>query len=252
MSKIKVGIVNYLNTRPLLYGIERSPVREEMELIGDYPSNVAKALVNGSIDMGLVPVAIIPHLKEFHIYTDFGIGCNGKVATVCIFSDVPLEEVTHVQLDYQSRTSVMLAKVLLKEYFKVDPEFIAATPDFREKIKGTVAGVVIGDRCFDQAKLSKYQYDLGEAWKAHTGLPFLFAAWISNKPLDKGFVQRFNEANAIGLDHIEEIVNDLDYKEFDLVRYYKENIDYNIDADKIRAMKLFLSKIRELEAVKEV
>lgn len=250
MSKIKVGIVNYLNTRPLLYGIERSPVLEEMELVGDYPANVAKALMNGSIDMGLVPVAIIPHLKEFHIYTDFGIGCNGKVATVCLFSDVPVEEVTHVQLDYQSRTSVMLAKLLLKEYFRVQPEFIAASHDFREKIKGTVAGVVIGDRCFDQVKRSKYEYDLGEAWKAHTGLPFLFAAWISNKPLDKGFIQRFNEANAIGLDHIEEIVKDLNYRDYDLVKYYSENIEYSIDADKIRAMKLFLSKIRELEGVK--
>lgn len=243
--------MNYLNTRPLLYGIERSQVLEEMELIGDYPANVAKALVNGSIDIGLVPVAIIPHLKEFHIYTDFGIGCNGKVATVCIFSEVPLEKITHLQLDYQSRTSVMLAKVLLKEYFGVQPEFIAASHDFRAKIKGTVAAVVIGDRCFEQAKLSKYQYDLGEAWKAYTGLPFLFAAWISNKPLNKGFVQRFNEANAIGINHIEEIVEALNFTDYDLVKYYRENIEYNIDADKIRAMKLFLEKIKVIEEVKQ-
>lgn len=241
--------MNYLNTRPLLYGIERSIFLEEIELIGDYPSNVARALLNGSIDIGLVPVAIIPQLKEYYINTDFGIGCNGKVATVCIFSDVPLKEVTHVQLDYQSRTSVMLAKVLLKEYFKVDPQFIAATHDFRDKINGRVAGVVIGDRCFDQAKRSKYQFDLGEAWKAYTGLPFLFAAWISNKPIDKGFVQRFNEANSLGMDHIEEIVRDLNYKEYDLVKYYKENIEYKIDAQKLKAMNLFLSKIKELEGV---
>ena len=252
MNKIKVGIVNYLNTRPLLYGIERSTVLEEMELIGDYPSNVAKDLVTGKIDMGLVPVAIIPHLKEYHIYTNYGIGCNGEVATVCIFSDVPIEQVTHVQLDYQSRSSVMLAQVLLKEYFKVQPQFIQAGPDFRDHIKGTVAGVVIGDRCFEQVHQSAYKYDLGEAWKAHTGLPFLFAAWISNKKLDDNFIQRFNEANAIGMDHIDEIVAKLQYKQYDLVKYYTRNIQYQIDDDKLKAMHLFLEKISQLERVGQI
>src|SRR5688500_8622220 len=110
--KIKVGIVNYLNTKPLLYGIERSPVLEEIELIKDYPSNIASALLKNEIDVGLVPVAIIPRLKYYELITDYCISCDGPVASVCLFSDVPLAEVETVLLDYQSRTSVELARIL--------------------------------------------------------------------------------------------------------------------------------------------
>ncbi|HSB92790.1 MAG TPA: MqnA/MqnD/SBP family protein, partial [Flavitalea sp.] len=119
MKKIKVGIVNYLNTLPLLSGIERSPVMSEIELVKDYPSKIAASLMDGSIDIGLVPVAIIPNLTDWYINTDYCIGCDGAVASVCIFSDVPLEEADSVLLDYQSRTSVQLATLLLKEYYKV-------------------------------------------------------------------------------------------------------------------------------------
>ncbi|MGZ5254978.1 MAG: MqnA/MqnD/SBP family protein, partial [Flavitalea sp.] len=111
MKRIRVGIVNYLNTRPLLYGIESSDLMEEMELVKDYPSNVARALLDGRIDMGLVPVAIIPKMDEYYINTDFCIGCDGEVASVSLHSDVPVSEIKYVLLDYQSRTSVQLAKV---------------------------------------------------------------------------------------------------------------------------------------------
>ncbi len=238
--------MNYLNTRPLLYGIERSSFLSEMELVGDYPANVAKALLENKIDIGLVPVAIIPQLSEYHLYTDYGIGCNGNVATVCIFSDVPISEVESVILDYQSRTSVQLAQVLLKEFYKVSPRIVAATDNFQENIKGTTAAVLIGDRCFEQAKLSKYTYDLGEAWKIHTGLPFLFAAWIANKPIPEDFIARFNEANKMGLNHIEEIVSDLKYEGYDLLEYYTNNIDYRVDEFKLQALNLFLSKMKQL------
>ena len=181
LDKIKVGIVNYLNTRPLLYGIDRSPVKDRIELDGDYPANLAKKLLSGEIDLGLVPVAVLPALKEYHIITDYCIGCDGPVASVCIFSDVPLEEATEVLMDYQSRTSVALANVLLREYWKLDVPRVDTRDDYRDRIKGRTAGLVIGDRALEQRRISPFIYDLGDAWKKHTGLPFVFAAWISNK-----------------------------------------------------------------------
>ena len=120
LEKIKVGIVNYLNTRPLVYGIENSPVMNDIIFTGNYPAMLAQQLISGEIDLGLVPVAVIPALKEFHINTDYCIGAEGEVASVCIFSDVPLEEADTVLMDYQSRTSVALAKLLLKEYWKLE------------------------------------------------------------------------------------------------------------------------------------
>jgi chorismate dehydratase len=78
LDKIKIGIVNYLNTKPLLYGIQHSPVSEQIILIEDYPANIARLLMDGSIDAGLVPVAVIPYLNEYHIITDYCIGANGR------------------------------------------------------------------------------------------------------------------------------------------------------------------------------
>lgn len=247
LKKIKVGIVNYLNTRPMLYGIEDSDVMEEMELIRDYPANVAKSLLEGTIDMGLVPVAIIPRMKEYYINTDYCIGCDGEVASVCIHSEVPIDQVKRVLLDYQSRTSVNLAKVLLREYFKIQPELVQAGENYQLEIKDDTAGVVIGDRSLRQRNISKYTYDLGAAWKAHTGLPFVFAAWISNKPIDPGFIERFNEANGIGMKHIQEIVNGIDFPDYDLKKYYEENIRYNLDERKLQALDLFLSKLEPVK-----
>src|SRR4029079_4288623 len=209
LSKIRVGAVSYLNTKPLLFGIKRHPVSKEIVLIEDYPSKIAQMLVDDQIDIGLVPVATTLRLKEWFIHSNYCIGSDGAVASVCIFSDVPMEAIKCVYLDYQSKTSVNLAKILLKEYWKKDVEFIDATgEDFREQIKGGTAGVVIGDRALEQRKSSKYIYDLGEAWKEHTGLPFVFAAWISNKKLPQNFAAAFNEANAQGLQSIEDVISE--------------------------------------------
>lgn len=241
--------MNYLNTLPLLHGIEGSHVMNEIELIRDYPANIARQLVDGSIDMGLVPVAIIPKMLDWHLNTDYCIGCDGPVASVCIFSDVPLEEAETVLMDYQSRTSVQLALLLLRDYFKVKAKPVSAAPGYQESIKGKTAGLVIGDRALEQRRRSKYIYDLGEAWKAHTGLPFVFAAWISNKPLDPGFVSRFNEANKEGLNHIAEIVSNIGYPVFDLGEYYTRFIQYELTPARRKALELFLSKIPVSELV---
>lgn len=247
LRKIKVAAVNYLNTKPLLYGFRTHEVSNQIEMVGAYPAQVAEWLINDEVDIALVPVAVIPRLKEHHIVAEYGIGCDGAVASVCIFSEVPLEQVEKIYLDYQSRTSVQLAKILLKEYWKSPAELIEAPGEtYRDGIKGTTAGLVIGDRALQQRKLSNYIYDLGEAWKAHTGLPFLFAAWISNKSLPIEFIKAFNEANSIGLLNIDTIVAETSYDVYDLKDYYTNCISYKLDLDKKKALQLFLSKVTTL------
>lgn len=244
LMKIRVGAVSYLNTKPLLYGIQNHPVIREIELIEDYPARIAQMLLEDEIDVGLIPVAVIPKLKEWHINTDYCIGASGEVASVCIFSEVPMEQIEEVYLDYQSRTSVNLARMLLREYWKKDVILINATgEDFRAKIKGTTAGVVIGDRALEQRAHSKYIYDLASAWIDHTGLPFVFAAWISNKPLPEPFIELFNEANKLGVENAKYVARYLDYPTYDLRTYYTKNIDYRLDDKKREGLKLFLSKL---------
>ena len=220
-------------------------MQEEIVLTTDYPSRIAQKLLDDEIDIGLVPVAIIPRMKEAHITTDFCIGSNGQVASVCLFSDVPLENVENILLDYQSRTSVQLAKILLKEYWNLQPVLTDAKEDFREHIEGTTAGLVIGDRALEQRKKSAYIYDLGEAWKNMTGKPFMFAAWISNKKLSDHFMQAFNDANQYGLSRLNEVVEKQSYSLYDLHKYYTENISYQLDKSKKEGLDLFLEKIRE-------
>lgn len=240
-SKIRIAAVSYLNTLPLLYGIEHSPVMNKIELKVDYPSKIAQWLIDGDVDVALVPVATIPHLKESYIVSDYGIGADGKVASVCLFSDVPVNEIKTVILDYQSRTSNELARVLLRDYWKISPDIVYSQKEYRQEIKGTTAAVVIGDRAFEQKKNSTYCYDLAEAWKQMTGLPFIFAAWISNKKLPADFIKEFNAANEYGVNHIEEVINSIENKQgIDLKQYYTQHIRYYLDNDKKKALKKFL------------
>lgn len=244
MEKIRIGIVNYLNTKPLLYGIERSGILERAELVPDYPSRVAEQLLNGQIDLGLVPVAVIPLLREAHIITNYCIGCDGPVASVAIFADRPLEQVKRILLDYQSRTSVALARILLKEYWKLDLELADMPGDLVDLPGGDTAVVLIGDRALEQRLVSYYVYDLGEAWKGLTGLPFVFAAWVSNKRLDPAFVREFDAANGLGFGHIDEIVGTNPFSAFDLNAYYSRYISFGLDSSKRSALELFLAKLK--------
>lgn len=214
-----------------------------MLLIEDYPANVARMLMEGTIDVGLVPVAVVPHLQEHHIITGYCIGCTGPVASVAIFSEVAIDKVEKVLLDYQSRTSVALARILLKKYWQIEPELIDTKSDYRAAIKGTTAGVVIGDRALEQRKVSPYIYDLGEAWIHLTGLPFVFAAWVSNKPLPAGFIEAFEAANKLGLANIDKVVAGIPYTVFDLHKYYTEHISYELTAEKRKGLEKFLSFI---------
>lgn len=245
-QKIRVGAVSYLNTKPLIYGFEQGRMQEEVELIIDYPANIASHLINNRIDIGLVPVAVIPSLKEHYIVSDYCIACNGEVASVCLFSDVALTEIKTILLDYQSRTSVALLKILLKEHWNIAPGLIAATANYEQDITGTTAGLVIGDRALLQRSKAKYIYDLGTAWKEMTGLPFVFAAWVSNKPIDESFIGRFNEANAYGFMHLDEVIGKNKTAAVDIKSYYTQFIKFKLDARMEEAKALFLRKLKML------
>lgn len=238
-----MGAVSYLNTLPMVWGLNQHDFSDGMDVTYNYPAKVAEALLNDELDVGLIPVAMIPRLRESHIISSYCIGATGPVASVCIFSEVPLEQVTHLYLDYQSRTSVNLARVLLQEYWNLAPQLLSAGEDFITKISGTTAAVVIGDRALIQRSVSAYTYDLAEAWIRHTGLPFVFAAWVANKLLPDTFIKRFNQALGEGFSHLDEIVQEAAYTAYDLKKYFTEDISYTLDDAKLKAIQLFHQKI---------
>jgi chorismate dehydratase len=244
LKKIRVGIVNYLNTKPLIYGLQKPPINEQIELVGDYPARIAEMLIKGEIDLGLIPVAVIPQLPHYNIVGDYCIGTEGEIASVALFSEVPMNEIKKVYLDYQSRTSVALLKYLMKEYWGINPEIVKATnEDYRKEITGTTAGLVIGDRALEQRKISTFIYDLGSEWRSITGLPFVFAAWVSTEKLPDDFIRLFNEANALGLQHIDEIVANQSFDLYDLKKYYTLHLSYQLDERKRKGMEQFLQVI---------
>lgn len=244
--KIKVGAVSYLNTVPLLYGIEHSPIFDDVELSVNYPSVLAQELKEGSIDVALLPVAAMSSIPDCRFISDYGIAADGNVASVAIFSQVPMEDIETLYLDYQSRTSVQLAKLMLKHHWKKDVELKQADEDYIEQIEDTTAGVIIGDRALEQLNNFEYVYDLSEAWKEHTGLPFVFAAWVANKELPKDFVASFNDANNAGLEKIDLIAANTACTYYDLKKYYTESIHYLLDEDKKKGLNKFLELVQTL------
>ncbi len=243
MGKIKVTAVSYLNTKPLLYGILNSPIADQIDLQLDIPSVCAEKLNSGEADLGLIPVAAIPELESPEIVTDYCIGTNGSVKTVCIYGDCPIHEMETIYLDYHSRTSVELTKLLLKDYWKLNPKLIPAKPGFQKYIGRKTGGLIIGDRTIGMEEQYSFVYDLGDIWKDHTGLSFVFAAWVSNRPLPTDFVKSFNEAMRKGVEAIPQLIFILPQQDFDLESYFTHNISYDLDTKKRESLSIFLNAI---------
>ena len=246
MVKYKVSAVSYLNTIPFIHGIKSSNIYDSIDLQLDFPSECARKLSEHEVDIALVPVAVLKQNPSFNIVSDFCIGADGDVDTVCLYSNVPLEEIEELLLDYQSITSVELLRILCREYWKISPKFQNSEKGFENKIEERTAALIIGDRAFTANKKYKYVYDLPEIWKEMTGLPFVFACWISNKNIDKNFLSEFNSALKFGLSEIDKAVEieKHNYPHCNNPNDYLNNkISYILNEEKRKGMKVFLSMI---------
>ena len=248
-KKIKISCVSYLNSKPFIYGLQHTSVKDNIELQLDIPSVCARKLIENEVDIGLIPVAVLPELKEHYIISDYCIGANGEVGSVLLLSDAPLNEIKTILLDYQSRTSVMLIKVLAEKFLNIKPSWKDGTENYENMISGTTAGVVIGDRAFYLKEKFKYVLDLALVWKKFTNLPFVFACWTSNKKLSADFIQQLNEAFASGLSHILEVAEEskIDHPSIDIRDYFENKISFTFDQEKKKSLGVFLQYIRELK-----
>jgi chorismate dehydratase len=243
---LKISAVSYLNAIPFIYGLKQSKLMNTIDLQLDYPAICAEKLIKGEVDIALVPVVVIPKLENAYIISDYCIGSDGEVDTVCLYSDVPIEEIQTIALDYQSRTSVALLKILLKEYWQVKPELNNTELGFENKIKGKHAALVIGDRAFELNTKHEYIYDLSAIWKKMTGLPFVFAVWVSNAKFSQDFIATFNKALENGLTDIDKTIA-LEGNNYQNCKnpedYLNHKISYLLDAEKQKGMALFLEKL---------
>jgi chorismate dehydratase len=250
MDKTRVSVVSYLNSKPFLYGLQHSPIAEKISITSDIPSKVAGKLAFNQTDIGLIPVAGLEDLDEYKIIGNYCIGAVGKVKTVVLVADVPIDEVETVLMDYQSRSSVLLAKVLAKFYWKKQFRWENTCNDFQNvSIGGKTAGVVIGDRVFEIENRFRFVYDLSEEWQKFTGLPFVFAVWAANKKIDPAFENEFNSALELGLKALNTIckTEQANYPGVDIAGYFDQNISFELNQQKRDGMKRFLELARKLE-----
>lgn len=242
-QRIRVSCVSYLNSLPFIYGLQQHPISEQIELTTDIPSSGARKMIDGTADLGLLPVAVLPMIPKAIILKPYGIGADGDVRSVMLFSEVPLDEIETILLDYHSRTSVLLVQKLANQFWKIAPQFLPAQPGFETEVKGNVAGLVIGDRALAMHGSFHYSYDLSLEWKKFTGRPFVFACWVANRPLENDFVNAFNEALGYGLTHLETIPQLDEYpplSRVDAIRYLRENIQHRLTDPHWEAMDVFL------------
>jgi chorismate dehydratase len=243
---LNVSIVSYLNTAPFMYGLEHMGLmnHEEIRISKDYPAECARKLIESEVDLGLIPVAVLPQLPQYRIHGNTCIGADGAVDSVVLLSEVPLEEITEIVLDYQSRTSVQLCRILARELWKISPVFIPVGEDTMRNVSKSRAAVLIGDRVFDYAPGFPYVYDLSSEWKRLTGMPFVFAVWASVNALDLKALAEFEQALQHGLSHLDQAIEQAKNTypgHYDVENYLRNRISYTLDAEKRKGLETFLN-----------
>lgn len=244
---IKISAVSYTNTLPFIYGLKHSDIKNEIHLSLDVPSVCAQKLIDNKVDIGLIPVAAIANLPQSFIVSNYCIGANGAVNSVFIFSNCPIGDIEFLQLDGQSKTSNQLALILLKIYWKINPKIISNAGNYSQSAEAKTAFVQIGDRTFGKQNQYAYSYDLAAEWKIFTGLPFVFAAWVSNKKLDDSIIDKLDNAFKFGLQNRAEILKQIPkIPNFDVEDYLYHKIDYQFDDLKMEALHVFNKLIKSL------
>ena len=239
---IRVSAISYLNTLPFVYGLMNHPVYEKIELTFSTPEASARDLIEGRVDIGIVPSAVIPQIGVNNIISDYCIGADGKVASVLLCSGVEVKDIEKVYLDSESRTSVMLSRILFRNHWKIDPSYSPFEAS-KSEIDTDKSYILIGDKALLNADKFRFVYDLAEEWIKFRRLPFVFACWTSNRKLEDSFIKEFNDALAFGLDNIENSLRTLPHI-FDYTfayNYLKNNISFNLSPDKREELSEFWS-----------
>jgi chorismate dehydratase len=206
----RVCAVSYLNTVPLVWGMLHSSepeLREAFDLRFALPSDCAAQLASGEADIGIIPVIEMARQK-LEYFRGAGIACHGPVRSILLISKVPMARIKTLAVDAASRTSVMLARVILAEKFGVEPQLIARPADLAAMLGEADAALIIGDPALrlDPATLPFETLDLGGEWTSMTGLPMVFALWSGRKEaIQDRYSRVFLESCRYGIQHAGDI-----------------------------------------------
>jgi chorismate dehydratase len=239
MGRLRLGAVEYLNARPLVYGLERHADRFDLRY--DIPARCAALLHAGGIDVGIVPSIEYLRGDAYVAVPGVAIGSDGPVASVALFSRLPIERIRTVALDASSRTSAALFRVLCARHFGIAPEVRVMPPEPPRMLAACDAALLIGDAAllFDHDAAGVQKTDLGLAWQAYAGLPFVYAFWFGRPGvLTGGDIDALEEACRLGVEHAEEVARqhfpDEPERAAIGARYLRDNVDFGF-AERERA-----------------
>jgi chorismate dehydratase len=203
---LRLGAVSYLNTGPLVYGLD--DLTERFQIRFDVPSQCAALLHANRVDLGLIPSIEYLHGENYRIVPGVSIASAGPVASVALFTKSRVSAIRSIALDDASRTSVALLKILCARWLQIDPVFVTMPADMATMLASAEAALVIGDNALfvDHAALGLEKIDLGEQWARMTGLPFVYAFWAGRPGIvTDPDIRALNEAPAKGVAAAEEV-----------------------------------------------
>jgi chorismate dehydratase len=286
VSRLRISIVQYLNTAPLVRGFTHGPLRGKYDLSFTVPSQCAEDLRTGAVDVAIIPAIEYQRIPGLVVLPNLSIASKKSVRSLLLISRKPIQDVQRIALDKSSRSTQALTRILCRKRWGIEPEFFEAAPNLQAMLQNADAALLIGDPALrlafslEKKGLSEttgevlfsaasagfgggstlYVYDMVEKWRSLTSLPAVLAVWAAPKgTVTPEIVRDFAASLAYGKEHLDEISAEaaLEMKLPDdkLRRYLTENIDYGLDAENLRGLRRYYELASELgliEAVKPI
>jgi len=277
VTKLRISIVQYLNTAPLVWGFTNGPLRGKYDLSFTVPSQCAEQLRRGAVDVAIIPAIEYQRIDNLAILPDMAIASKKQVRSLLIISKKPIEQVNSFALDASSRSTQTLTRILCAEKWKIAPEFFEASPDLGAMLEQADAALLIGDpalriavgiekdswsgaegRTMCQAAAlgitnaeMLYVYDVVSEWRSLTGLPAVLAVWAARRDVATPDVAAdFLASRDFGLSCIPEIcfdaARDLELPQRTLESYLRDNIDFTLDEENRRGLELYFAHAAKL------
>jgi len=283
VNPVRISIVEYLNTAPLVRGFTHGPLRGKYALSFTVPSQCAEALRSGTVDVAIIPAIECQRIPDLVVLPNLSIASKKSVRSLLLVSKKPIQEVTRVALDRSSRSTQALTRILCEKLWHIQPEFFEAAPDLPAMLQQADAALLIGDpalrlaiACAHAARRdasgdlispaslaglnqsgSVYICDMVEKWRAMTNLPAVLAVWAARRAaVTPELVRDFQDSLAFGLEHVDaiaaEAAEEMKLPVGDLRRYLLENIDYHLDEENMRGLTRYYDFASELGLIPKV
>jgi chorismate dehydratase len=279
MGKLRISIVEFLNTAPLVWGFTDGPLAGKYELLFAVPSQCAEDLRAGRADVGIIPSIEYQRMDDVIALPGMAIASKQEVRSLLVVSRVPIEMARSIALDTNSRSTIGLVRILSRRHWNIEPEFIDMPPDPEKMLARADAALIIGDPALRlrlqmdalQAKVPQadgygccgtedeqpikgietlFMYDMAQQWREMTGLPAVLAIWVARRgAITPEMISDFQASREYGLAHIGEIAEGaalkLDLPPRELERYLTENINFSLDDENLAGLRRYYEECAE-------